>query len=1011
MKKLFARVSLLFISLIAVILPLQTTLSQENPTPRPVTLEINGIDSTQLPQAVVSVAVLDTLGQPVRGLTAADFTLSGELADRAQIVSVENVTDDNLAFGVVLAIDVSSSMAGAPFDQAKAAATAFVESIGTNDPIAVMTFGNDVRLVQDFTSDKDVLRNAIASINFGGETNLYDGSVGSIEQAAAAPVPRHTVIILSDGAHYLVSGRAENTRETALNTALTQGVPVYTIGLGYGTDRSYLQALAEGTNARFYESPTPEQLVEIYTDLAALFRSLYIVTLNVDVPLDGTEYTLEMQANTPFGQSSVGQGTLRAPIPVPLVSIEPIELPADSPENTLAFNVNVVSDDPLTGGQYTLANNQDAAASNQFGGAAPAGTNQFSLAIDAFAQPPGITTLRVEVTDENGDTGTAESEIEIPAIPAIVSVSPDLASLGELTDVTTVTVDLQEQSPTTSVHFIVDETTLNKDLEAPFTFDLDPASFAPGEHTLRINVESASGATNLVEQTFTVAPLPPEIVVNGLNAGEVLEEARTVEIEVGGRVPVQSVTYSVDGNVIDDQSEAPFAIELRPLAFVPDQILTLRIEAANTFGTTNAVEIPFSFSMSPFLTATPPTSTPTPTPTFTNTPTPTIDVPATNDEATAIAQTTLDAQATSDTQSTSTAVVEATANAVATDNAVSTENAALASTATFEAEATQVAQITVDFESTVEEQNTLEAQETATAELAQIQEQAATDAAATENFNATQDRRTGVAATTTAVAALIETDLAETSIAETAIISTDTAANEATLTEIANTEVMTTELAGTSAAETQAAATSNAATTIAANEAESTGTAQQRALIVASTQTATAEIVGTNVAQTQAAATEAIETDTAATSVAATDLVSTEAAATQIAATEIVLTDAAATENAITEVALIQLSASPTASATEAPTDTATAEVTEEPTEAVTETPEPTEAVTEEATPLATISEAEATATTGAPQEVVQPGSAQTLQDQLPTIAICGGLLLLLIILLFVVLSRRRRNV
>jgi VWFA-related protein len=1017
MKQFFVRFSLLIFTLLAVILPLETSLSQDSQPTRSVTLEINGVDSTQLPQAVVSVAVLDNLGQPVRGLTAADFTITGELADRAQIVSVENVTDDNLAFGVVLAIDISSSMAGTPIAQAKAAATAFVDSIGPNDPVAIMTFGNTAQVVQGFTSDKDVLRNAIAGINFGGETNLYDGSVRSIEQAAAAPVPRHTVIILSDGAHYLVEGRAENSRENALNTALTQGVPVYTIGLGYGTDRSYLQALAEGTNARYFESPTPEQLVEIYTDLAALFRSLYIVTLSVDVPLDGTEYTLEMRANTPFGESVVGQGILRAPIPVPLVSIEAAEPAEGSPENTLAFNVNVVSDDPLTGGQYTLlAEGAEGSAAIPIGQAAPAGVNQFNFMIDPFVQAPGSSTLRVEVTDDTGDVGTAETEIEIPALPAIVTLSPELASLGELTDITTVTVDLQEQSPTTSVHFFVDDTTLNKDLEAPFTFDIDPASFAPGEHTLRINVESASGATNIVEQTFTTAALPPEITVTGLTAGEVLEEARTVDIEVGGRVPVQSVTYSIDGNVIGEQSEAPFNIELRPLAFVPDQTLTLRIEAANSFGTTNAVDIPFSFSMSPFLTATPPTNTPTSTPTFTNTPTPTIDVPATNAVATAVAQTTLDAQATSDTLSTATAVVEATANAVATDNAISTENAAEALTATFEAEATSNAQATLDSEATLAEQNTLEAQQTATAEVALTQEQATTDAAAANNAESTS---------------AVETDTAQTEIA-----GTDTAATEATLTELANTEVIATEFASTNVAETQVALTDNAATEAASGE-ENTATAEQRALRLASTQTATALFEATNVAQTLALETEVIETEAAATNIAATDIISTEAAETEvietdtaaanIAATDAISTETAATENAITEVAMLQLSASPTKAPTntpteapsdtpptETPTEVITEEATSEPTEEVTEeiTEEPTEAVTEtqEETPLATASSLEPTVTTGAPQEVVVPGSAQTLQDQLPIIVVCGGLILLLILILIVMLSRRRRN-
>ena len=962
MKRLPVFFTVLIVALL-LISPLQQVLSQDTPPPtRAVNLEINGIDTTELPQAVVSVAVLDSRGQPVRGLTAADFTISGELADRAEIVSVENITDDNLAFGVVLAIDVSSSMAGPPIEQAKAAATAFVDSIAANDPVAVMTFGNDVRVVQDFTTDKDVLKRAIAAISFGGETNLYDGSVGSIEQANAAPVPRHTVIILSDGAHYLVAGRAENTRETALNTALTQGVPVYTIGLGYGTDRTYLQALAEGTNARYFESPTPEQLVEIYTDLAALFRSLYIVTLNVDVPLDGTEYTLEMQANTPFGESTVGQGTLRAPIPVPLVSIQQIEPAPDSPPNTLAFNVTVNSDDALTSGSYTLTNNDDdtaVTASDAIGGPADPGMNQFPLSLDPFVLPPGQTTLRVEITDENGDTGTAETGIEIPALPAVVSLTPDLAALGELSEITTLTVDLQEQSPTSTVQFLVDDEVISEDTEAPFVLELDPASFAPGQHTLSVNVESASGATITSEQTFSTAALPPEITVNGLTAGEVLEETRQVNVEVGGRVPVESVTYTLLGETLV-QTEPPFNIELQPLNFVPDQPQTLRIEAANIFGTTNAVEIPFSFSMSPFLTATPPTSTPT------FTPTPTIDAPATDSAATALAQTTLDAQATSDIQSTGTAVVEATANAASTENALSTESAIIAVTSTFEAEGTAAVQATVDAQTTATQEHRTEVAVTAAAVM-ELTQAAQTEIAGTEALAATDTQATADAEATVNADATVSADA----------------------TEAAETEIATTEEVNAALTATEAAATA----------AQRTTAAEERAAIAAATQTATAELIGTDVAQTQAAATDAALTEAAETEAASTDAASTDAASTDVASTDVASTENAVTEVAGTSVAMLQL------------TSTADAEVTEEATEEIapTDTPEPpTEEATEEAVPSATAS-FDPTATTGAPQEVVIPGSAQTLQDQLPILAVCGGLLILGLILLFI-LSRRRRN-
>src|SRR5690606_32371961 len=115
-------------------------------------------------------------------------------------------------------------------------------------------------------------------------------------------------------------GNSQVGRDAASLEALTRGVPVYTIGLGFGTDRTYLENLSTGTNARFYESPTSDELEGIYQELAALLRSQYVITLNADIPLDGTEYDFGIQVTTDAGTAEA-TSTLRAPIPVPVVRL------------------------------------------------------------------------------------------------------------------------------------------------------------------------------------------------------------------------------------------------------------------------------------------------------------------------------------------------------------------------------------------------------------------------------------------------------------------------------------------------------------------------------------------------------------------------------------------------------------------------------------------------------------------------------------------------------------------
>ena len=60
--------------------------------------------------------------------------------------------------------------------------------------------------------------------------------------------------------------------------------------------------------ASFYEAPQPEELGEIYSNLAFLFRSQYIVTMSADVPADGTRYDFTLNVTTADGQTSADVG-------------------------------------------------------------------------------------------------------------------------------------------------------------------------------------------------------------------------------------------------------------------------------------------------------------------------------------------------------------------------------------------------------------------------------------------------------------------------------------------------------------------------------------------------------------------------------------------------------------------------------------------------------------------------------------------------------------------------------
>ena len=711
MKKL-----LLILILVLFTLPAALVLTQDA-TPTPVfPLAITGVDATNLPEARITANVFDLFGQPLQGLDVGNFILTGELAEVAQIVSVENITDDNLPFASVLVIDVSSSMSGLPFQQAQEAARVFINSLRENDLVAIITFSNQAQLVQDYTIDKALLLATIDNLAFGGQTALYDAALTALDVAANAPVNRRAIIFLSDGAESDGRGGliSSNPREAAPQAALLRGVPLYTIGLGFGTDRTYLEALSNTTNALFSESPTPDQLPEIYGNLAALLRSQYVITLNADVPLDGTEYDFTLQATTANGDSTEATSVLRAPIPVPIVRFD--NPPTGAINELTTVNALILADDQLT--EIVIDDGvrpQNVIVVDTAGGAV-------GVDFDPATFAPGMYTLTISATDNNGDTGTDSLPIEIAALPSTVTIVPDLTGMTLSEPVDLVLIPGGQTAPTeVSVQFGEIQETLTD----PYTFTIDPAQLEPGEQTLSITITNEGGVTSTTEQTFTVLAVPPQFTISGIEAGQVFEgsflpgETFPVEINVISqtlitRVSVNNVNTSV-------QPDGSYTLNV-PYGAAGNN--TLEITVSNASGQTNNQSIPYTVILIP-------TPTPTPRPTITSTPMPTVDVrgtanaessstaqsiivQATSDaRITAQAQSTLDSQATLDTQAaneanaaasaeslaaTTTAESQATANAQgtnesrATRNAQITEQAATEIGATRDADSTRVAQ-------------------------------------------------------------------------------------------------------------------------------------------------------------------------------------------------------------------------------------------------------------------------------------------------------------------------------
>ena len=547
----------------------------------PAVLEIHGVNPLELPKLYVTVSVTDALGRSVPDLAASEFAIAGQIAELGRLVDVEHITNDNLDFAVVLALDTSSSMFGFPLNALKEAANSFIDLIGDNAMVALIDFDSDSQHILDFTTDQRTLRAAIADLLAGGTTALYQASLEAVELAANAPTPRRAVIILSDGHEY--GGVSSAEREDARTAAAHRGVPVYTIGLGYDQfDRDYLQNLSAAGYGTFSESPTPEQLKALYQGFASLFRGQYVLTIEADLPLDGHRYSLAVELETAAGRIASAPGDVRAPIPVPYIT-PLVELPLTPIREPTRFSFAVAADDALAEVILEL----DGVPVETIMEAGAYGTTVVPLQM-----APGPHELTITARDVDGDVAQVSQPFAVAALPPEITVTSSLLEEPVLTEPTEVSVTVGGQTRFATAKIMIDGVA-EASLEEEIRLTLDPYDFDAGLHDVEFIVTNEADQAASQQLTFEVPPLPPVFEFEGLESGDLLKEATQLDLAL---IEAQPGSALLSRYHLNDGPDIPIEgeIELDPRDLPPgEHTITVAVEDQTT-GETSEETVDFS---------------------------------------------------------------------------------------------------------------------------------------------------------------------------------------------------------------------------------------------------------------------------------------------------------------------------------------------------------------------------------------------------------------------------------
>jgi Mg-chelatase subunit ChlD len=168
---------------------------------------------------------------------------------------------------IILVIDQSGSMAGAPLDAAVAAAGVFLDATDfAYDQVGIVGFSSESRLLAGLTSDRALLDAALGKLVAEGGTDIaagVDEARHVYKNPGHRPGVTRVIVVMTDGRNSFGGAIAVLAARLAKN----EGARVFTIGFGTDVDLVTLGRMASNTSDSFY-APTRADLLALYGAIA-----------------------------------------------------------------------------------------------------------------------------------------------------------------------------------------------------------------------------------------------------------------------------------------------------------------------------------------------------------------------------------------------------------------------------------------------------------------------------------------------------------------------------------------------------------------------------------------------------------------------------------------------------------------------------------------------------------------------------------------------------------------------
>lgn len=168
----------------------------------------------------VPVTVLDRDGQAILDLDRENF----ELFDEGEPTPISNFVIDKSSVYVSLLLDSSGSVKD-EIREIRDAAYGFVQIFDKEDRISIISFSDEIEVLQEWTDNERHLKRGLGRLERGYRTALYDALTAAVEGPLSQVNGRRVIILFTDG----LDNESRATYDSVMDLLAEKDVILYVV--------------------------------------------------------------------------------------------------------------------------------------------------------------------------------------------------------------------------------------------------------------------------------------------------------------------------------------------------------------------------------------------------------------------------------------------------------------------------------------------------------------------------------------------------------------------------------------------------------------------------------------------------------------------------------------------------------------------------------------------------------------------------------------------------------------